>query len=382
MTDIKDHRKRLEHIDIVKGWSILVILIFHSTSGLFSPLASGFLGQSWPVAVFFVISGFFMKTEALSEPKVFLLRKFRTLYVPATIIYFIAVLLHNHFVRLGWYPLGEIYPGNGLPYSFYSAKEIFVKCLKVIFCMGSGELVMGAMWFLYTLLYSFVGIAFLWIVMRKCEVLFQKNTKSHDGFAFCAMSVFLFGLATASCICTQKYGIKIPRLSTAFSAMFLIWTGMIINQKFKWTFDNNWMLVICIIIFTQYVLLQKVTLKLANNRYQDMMQLSVGTCSLIYIWGYIAKRITKTFAGRVLSKLGRESFYLMALHIFGFFLCNSLLKNLGVFSELSPHGLYTYNMNGNFWVFILYLLFGILVPMLIISCFRSIKTFISRRWAN
>lgn len=66
----------------------------------------------------------------------------------------------------------------------------------------------------------------------------------------------------------------------------------------------------------------------------------------------------------------------MALHPMGFFICNSLMVALGVFRTDSPHGMYTYDMNGNVGVFLIYMFFAISFPLLIIWGFRKIKTLI------
>ena len=124
------------------------------------------MGNPWNVAVFFVIAGFFLKIDQLNNTKDFILKKIKTLYVPATIIYLLAVLMHNVFVSIGWYPIGDKH-SNGIPFDYYDIKDFLVGCTKVLCCGGSGEQVMGAMWFLYTLIYSFVGIALAWWLIGK-----------------------------------------------------------------------------------------------------------------------------------------------------------------------------------------------------------------------
>lgn len=363
---------RESHVDIIKGWAMLTIVIFHSSSGLFTGQYMQLMGNPWNVAVFFIVAGFFLNIDKMSQPVPFVLKKAKTLYVPATIIYLLAVLLHNVFVRIGWYPLGEIHPFNGRPFQLYGIKDIAFGCAKVICCCGSGELIMGAMWFLYALIYSFVALTVLWWVANKIIPIVCKRKDSVHDSSFNLMSLLLLLLAIASCVLTQNYGITISRFSTAVTAMFLIWVGMIINKRLCWTYDNKWMFLGSLLIFIQCILLGKVSVKMANNQYQDILQIVIGSSSLIYIWGYIGKRISKTFVGRFLALVGRESLYVMALHILGFFMCDSLLKSMDVFTSDSSHGLYTYKMNGNVLLFLLYMAFAIGVPLLVIKVFRLI----------
>lgn len=139
---------------------MLTIIMFHTSTSLFPNITQQLLGNLWNVPVFFIIGGFFLKIETLEEPVRFLKRKLKALYMPATIIYGLNVLLHNLFVYIGWYPLGETHPATGVTYSLYGIKETAIGILKVICAGGSGELTMGAMWFLYT----FVNLTYFCII--------------------------------------------------------------------------------------------------------------------------------------------------------------------------------------------------------------------------
>lgn len=84
---------------------MLTIIVFHCTQTFLSGYASAFMGNPWNVPIFFIVGGFFLKEESLSKPLIFLKGKFKRLYLPATIIYAVCILLHNVFVIWGWYPL-------------------------------------------------------------------------------------------------------------------------------------------------------------------------------------------------------------------------------------------------------------------------------------
>lgn len=87
---------RDNHVDFIKGWAMITIVFHHMTSGLnLGGVISGIIGDPWNVPIFFVIAGFYVKENKLAAPIPFLRRKIQTLYVPATIVYVIAVLLHN-----------------------------------------------------------------------------------------------------------------------------------------------------------------------------------------------------------------------------------------------------------------------------------------------
>lgn len=356
--------KRRSYVDIIKGWAMLIIITFHCSQGCFSGFIGEFLGRPWSVAVFFIVAGFFLKEDVLSLTMLFLKKKLYRLYVPATVIYACSVLLHNLFVSFGWYPIGYVHPTSGVPFNYYGLKDIVIGLAKVLAAGGSGELAMGAMWFIYTLLYAFVSLALLyWVMKRICK----KET------LFYLMSVLLLMIAAVSCVLTQKYGIMINRFSTAFTAMWLIWWGMIINQKWRWQFDKWWGLWVAVLVFVHCVIMQRSEITLARNEYQDLVQLTIGSTAAIYLLGFIGKMIKDSFVGKFFALLGRESLYLMAFHIIGFFICNSLLVKLGVFKIGDEKGLYTYKFGNNPLILLAYVSFAIGTSFVILYLYRFAK---------
>lgn len=360
--------KRQEYVDIIKGWAMLLVVVFHSSSGLFPNPFYSLLGGGMDVVIFFIVAGFFIKSERLVNPKSFLLPKLRTLYIPATIIYVCAVLLHNVFVDIGWYPLGGFHPGNGQPFHYYDLKDFAMGVLKALCCAGSGELAMGAMWFLYSLLYAMTGLSLLAWGTKKLVADEKLREK--------ILIIILLTCLIASCILTQVFGFTVSRLNNSITAMALIYLGKKINQDFQWSYNNAFYFIISLLIFVSVVFLQKAPVKLAKNQYQDILQLCVGGGSLLYIWGFIAKRLVSTWVGRLLALIGRESFYVMALHIVGFFICNSLLEMLGVFQQGDPRGMYTYRMQGDILVFLCYTVFAVGFPLVSVMLFRRIKSIV------
>lgn len=352
-------------VDIIKGWAMLTIIVFHCSSNLIRGEVSQLLGNPWNVPIFFILGGFFLKEDSLDKPKIFLEKKIKSLYIPATIIYGLNVLLHNVFVCIGWYPLGELHPATGVNFEYYGCRETVVGLLKVFAAAGSGELSMGAMWFLYSLLYAFVGIVILYMVIN----LVQKDIVKK----FYYMTFTLLLIASISCILTQEYDMTISRFSTSATAMFLIWWGMIINQKLKWKYDNKWAFAIALVAFTHCAIMGSDDMVLARNRYQNLPFMIVGCTAAIYCWGYIGRLIENHWIGKFLALCGRDSLYLMAFHIIGFFMCNSFMVKLCVFSTDSPRGLYTYLLGDNGLLLLVYTFFGVAIPLVIMFVFRKIK---------
>lgn len=112
---------------------------------------------------------------------------------------------------------------------------------------------------------------------------------------------------------------------------------------------------------------------LANNAYQNLPFMVVGCTAAIYCWCYIGRLIDNNWVGKFLALLGRESLYLMAFHIIGFFICNSLMVRLGVFTMETSRGLYTFQLGDNGWLLLIYTIFGVAVPLIIVLLFRKLK---------
>lgn len=187
------------------------------------------------------------------------------------------------------------------------------------------------------------------------------------------MTIMSILLAAISCVLSQKYNITISRFSTALTAMFLIWWGMIINKKWQWKYNQWWVFIIAIIIFVHCVLMHKVRMVLAHNCYQDLPMLIVGSSAAIYIWGFIGRKIENNFIGKCLALMGRESLYLMAFHIIGFFICNSIMVRLGFFTVNDTKGLYTFDMGNNGWFLLAYVISGVVSSFAIIYAFRGVQ---------
>lgn len=191
------------------------------------------------------------------------------------------------------------------------------------------------------------------------------------------MTICMLLAGVTSCVLSQKLDITISRFSTAMTALFLVWWGMIVNQKWQWKYDKLWALAIAVITFVFCNIIQTEHMVLAHNQYQDLLHLVVGSTAAIYIIGYIGRKIEDNIVGRFLALMGKESLYLMAFHIIGFFLCNSLMKKIGVFGPEDKTGLYTYNIGDNYLLLFLYVACGISTSFALLYAWRGIIKFTS-----
>lgn len=108
-------KSRSQYVDITKGIAIIAVVLLHTdfqfSSSHYMPLSS-LLGWMWHVAVFFLVGGFFIKENKLIQPVPFIKGKLNSLYKPLLYFYIPVVLLHNLFIKIGWYDPLIIYGGK------------------------------------------------------------------------------------------------------------------------------------------------------------------------------------------------------------------------------------------------------------------------------
>lgn len=355
--------RRSFSVDIAKGISIIAIVLGHinflyptwklvNTIDLFIYL--------WHVAVFFLLAGFFIKEEQLVQPKLWFKKKFSSLYLKILYFYVPAVLLHNVLIRIGWYSLES----NDPVINTYSMMK-FAKQTVLAICLGGREPIVGAMWFVYVLFMALIGLSIVsWLIKKLAKD--ERQYEWMRGIALLAMCI-------VAGILSNKYSLTIRRFSNTFTAMLLIYVGKIMYQKMKLSFDNGYLAIICgLIAFEVACMLGGVALN--GNEYKDILQLIVAAPAVLYIIMYIGKHIETNVAGKAIAYVGKESFYVMALHFVGFKLCTLALQGIGYrranLSDLTP------TVGSNVLLLLIYAFFGVGFPLLFMWGFRKVEILI------
>lgn len=325
----------------------------------------GWLTSFWPVAFFFVVAGFYIKEASLLKPIKFIGHKLKTIYLPGTIIYMLAVLLHNPLCEWGIYPIGQEHPMTHQTFELWDAKTYMIQIAKTVVA-PNGELAMGAMWFLYAL---FFALCFLSVIAFIAKKLSKEPLTANK-----VMLVATVFISTVS-IGLSVYGIKLPRISNALTIIFFIYGGMLIKQRFKCGFDNWGVLFISLLLYISCIVLPHEHMSFPVNSFPDLILPFVLSVVAVYVVLCLSRYIERTrCASKVLSYIGENSLYIMALHIFGFFICTKLLNLIGAGEGLAmANTLYTYNVGTNILLAITYLLFGIAFPLLALNCCKQAK---------
>lgn len=316
-------KKRSLSIDITKGAAIIAIVLGHiafeyPSSSLVS--SGVLLFGLWHVAVFFLLAGFFIKDDQLVQPKLWFKKKFASLYLKILYFYIPAVLLHNVFIRIGWYSLDS----PELAIHTYSWINL-VKQTVMTICLGGREPIVGAMWFVYVLFMALIGLSILSWTVRKVT----KDDKQYEWMRF----ISLLAMCIIAGILSNKYDMTIRRFSNTFTAMLLIYIGKVMYQRMTLSFDNGYMAIACALVaFEVASMLGGVSLN--GNEYNDILQLIVAAPAMLYIIMYIGKHIENNIIGKAFAYVGKESFYVMALHFVGFKIGTMSLSCLGLGGQI------------------------------------------------
>ena len=353
--------KRSVSVDIAKGVAIIAIVCGHISF----PYPSGHLlytkdlfASLWHVAVFFLLAGFFIKEDQLVQPKLWFRKKFSSLYLKILYFYIPAVLLHNVLIDIGWYSLESTSP----VIHTYLAID-FVKQTILAVCCAGREPILGAMWFVYALFIALIGLSVLSWACKKIA----KDIRQYEW----TRVILLLVLCAIAGIMSNKYGVSIKRFSNIPTAMLLIYVGMQMYQRVKLQFTNGYVAMVCaILVFEIACMLGGVGL--GGNLYKDICQVIVAAPAMLYVIMYIGKHIERNRIGKALAYVGKNSFYVMALHFVGFKCCtlmlNALVSDSWDISELqAPAG-------DNILLLILYGLFGVIVPLVFMWIFREVRS--------
>ena len=221
------------------------------------------------------------------------------------------------------------------------------------------------MWFVYALLFALCGYSIITYVVNKCK---------WGGYV---VPLILLALQIVSCVASNVYRITIPRFSNAVSVMLLLYVGQQLHGRWKAKFDNPYLFVAAVlVVYESSLLIGPVGLN--HNSYKDVLQLTVGSTSALYAVCFISKKLESCRIGKWLELCGRESFYIMGLHIVGFKLCTMVLMGIGVID----HGLektMTPALNDNIILMLVYTTCGMVVPLMFIIAFRKVKSLIIRK---
>ena len=327
------------NISISKG--ILIILMVVGHSGINS-LAKDFI-YNFHMPCFFLISGFLFKEEYLDNIGTFVAKKIKGLYVPFVKYSLFFLLLHNIFYHLHLYN------------NCYTLEEFIIRLLKTPILIGAEQL-LGGFWFLEVLLYA----SLLSIISFKIAGKLKKKKL----LLLCTTFTLLAYIQSTSTL------IKIPIIgsNTLLATAFFI-VGFL-YRKTNIKSNNN--LVIAIV---GYIITFIASLFIKGNI--DIQGVAIFPYFVVSIIGsvstiHLARSITNSSVGVLLDHIGKNTLYILTFHFISFKILSYIIIQINDWpiSRLSEFPVLNDN---NAYIWILYTIIGVTVPLIIKRFFDIIE---------
>lgn len=354
--------KRLEWIDVCKGILIITIVLMHINFSFWSKNAVGqYIGNLtslYKVSIFFCVAGLTLKDEKLKDTWNFIKGKIKNLYLKIIAVGVIAVLLHNVLINIGFYQTGLDYAGKVMkPYGLAN----YIKQIILTLFMANREVIIGPMWYANVLFMALVILALLdWFIR-----FFIKKDDARTVRLIATLCLML----TSSAL-TNVAGFTIPRFNNTLTAVFLIDLCQFLYRKLEWKFDNPWAFVISALLLLSMPLYGH--LSMTNNYFQDPAFLIIVAICGMYVLYYLSQKMTGGDF-KILSFIGKQSFWIMALHFTGFKIGSAIL-NLLVWTDVSS----LTPTASNVFIVAFYLFVGISIPCVVGVAIEKMKKLVIR----
>ena len=350
-------------IDIAKGVAIILMVVGHAgcPEGLYKFI------YSFHMPLFFILSGYFLSEESLSNTSSFVLKKWKKLALPLLICGIISLLLHNMFFNLGI--INEYYGTRaGDVAKLFEMKEYI---LRIGLILGFLEIYddpfLGACWFIQCMFFTYIGIA----LMHK---LFCK----FSWYQQCITSMCVFvGL---SMILTTTHWLM-PSLNTVFvtraiMAGVFIYIGVFMrktidNWNVKWWHVCLLALPACLGVYCPY----SISMSEQINPLQGILLLFTGSTGTLFVYGVCQYINLSKSISVILQTLGKYSIYILFLHILMFKPVSYLFIKLYDLNPLWIGCSPTIYQIANSWHWIIYSTGSILLCLTIACINNKIKSY-------
>ena len=283
-----------QYWNIIKGLGIIAIVLGHDGSPLVSFV------YMYHLALFYFVSGYFVKQKYIENPGLLLLQRIKSLYWPFVKYGLGFLVLHNILYNLHVYDSANSVQRFSLHNYIIMANDIII--------LINTEQLAGATWFLISLLATIIAFS---LIMHICIKYFRKYYIIPSVAIFFILYVFGFLLV-------QKH----VQLSYYFDINFVIlpivYCGYLLQVSKKKVF-MNWALAALCVLFLYYISHKYGFISLAGLNFGSPWLFLLCSFSGIYFNMFIATIIDKyRIIGNMFAYIGKYSLAIMALQFLSF----------------------------------------------------------------
>lgn len=343
-------------IDMIKGLGISLMVFRHTEA----PCSEFVL--LFHMAIFFIVSGYLMNTDKLTDVKSLCrygFRKIKSLWLPYFLYMSIFSILHNIFISLNVYtnnPLYlEEYTGRYAVLTNYRSADETLKAIINCGLFRGNAQIGGAFWFFYALFLLTTGYAVVEYVLRKI-IKDYKWVRVSQGIVS-----ILFLLIGYYLHLTEK---SVYGLNRFFSFYCLLYLG----QLFKWKirviidrFNPVIMVVVCFIILL--VVKPFGYIDLAGNNIENPIYFLLVSIAGWFLMYSIAEILTKSdFSGNhIITYISRRSVAIIGLHFLAFKLVSFIAVEI---YGMEKYMIAVFPVLVHGWWWVAYMAVGVAVPLL------------------
>ena len=352
--------KREKFIDIARGIAIILVVCGHCDNFLTWSIED--FSNLFFMPLFIFISGYLFKNRSITNIKElfeFLKKRVLPIYLYYLKYEVLFYLLNNVFFKVGFYS-SEVLYGDKTLYPITSLKTAVINIVKIIFGMGR-EPFLVAFWFLISLIFISIGYSTINYISSKL------SKKMKQTYIINVLVIFTFALG-----CIMRYTINIPRFSPSLTLILFYHLGNLyyINRE-KIKFDNTAIALTSVILLL--ILNNFGSIRMIKNLFTNPLYLLICSMCGIYFVIYISKVIennTKKIPN-LLAYIGKNTLPIMAWHMISFKLA-MLIQIYTRSITYSDLALLNGCNNNNLW-YVLYVFFGVTIPLIINIIIEKIK---------
>ncbi|MGJ7437945.1 acyltransferase family protein [Streptococcus equinus] len=349
--------KRNIVIDVIKGIGICLMVCGHS----------GCPATDWiylfHMSLFFIASGYLWNEKnasSISNLKKYIIRKLYSLWIPFIIINLFFTITYNIFFSWGLYSnISDKNIITTIPLDNIS----FFKQVVSNFLFSGGTQLAGATWFLRSLFCISVINAIVVYVLKKIEL---------DRFYFVIIIFIIAGacLVNANEIFRELAG-KIG-LESFFAGYYAFLLGVILRRINIISILNDFKNILLPVTFILLIILNNYgTIQLNIGHIENILFYTVVS---ILGWLFISS-ISLTISSMKISKIfiyiSQKSLWIIGLHFLGFKIVSYATIYLTQCSKIKLAYYPVITINN--WIWIIYLLVGLLFPLVIQLLYSIVK---------
>ena len=344
--------------DVMKGIGALCIVLGHCAWGTCGPFV-----YTFHLAMFYFIGGFLFKPSHAEDPWRYLGSRFKSVYGRYVLYSFIYILLHNFFLKINFYSTS----GGQWAMQPYTLNDVLVN-LGNSLLFGTNETLLEALWFVITILMAMCIFCFIQHGLGKI--------KNKTWNRIISWAVYIAIAYVGTFIEMQKLDFT-ERTQCVMMCVPLVFLG----YKFREYYDKlsklvKWWLVPLFAAFNLFALKWTGTfIDFSKNQIISPIWFYVLSLSGIYMCLGLSQLICKIKPLRwCFAKMGEYSYEIMALHFTAFKAAIVLIDiKHPKFLKMDLPSFPTFG-GEKYWY--LYVLCGVVLPILVVSGIRALKKLI------